>query len=351
MQTNFKINHPFQVGFLGGLGVLTALLIGSAVMGLGSVFAYIVTAMFITLGLEPLVALLERKTGRRGYAISIVVLGLLAVIATLFTLILPPLVSQASGFVTNLPQVVSGFLKLPAVAQADVQLGGAISNALTSSTNYLSDSKNWPEMAGGLVKVGLTLFNGVIGFMTVLILTIYFMSALKSIKRIGYQLVSKSRRPKFEAIAEQVMSSVGRYVMGQVIVATINASLAFIVMTIMGVPFAIVLTFIDFLLVLVPIVGSVTSAAIITMISLATLPPSTVLVIALYFLVYMQIEAYVIAPKIMRRAVNLPGALVIVAALSGGALLGMLGALLAIPVAATIMLIVRQVWIPHQDER
>jgi len=76
-----------------------------------------------------------------------------------------------------------------------------------------------------------------------------------------------------------------------------------------------------------------------------------VLVIALYFLVYMQIEAYVIAPKIMRRAVNVPGALVIVAALSGGALLGMLGALLAIPVAATIMLVVRQVWIPHQDER
>ena len=105
---------------------------------------------------------------------------------------------------------------------------------------------------------------------------------------------------------------------------------------------------ITFCLALIPLVGSISGAAIVVVVALTT-SPSAAITAAIYYLVYMQIEAYVISPRIMTQAVKVPGAVVVVAALAGGALLGILGALVAIPVAASIMLIIRQVWIPRQE--
>jgi predicted PurR-regulated permease PerM len=348
---NRRITHAYQIGFLGGLGVLTAIALGSAVISLASIITSIITALFITLGLEPLIQLLQKRVKRRGLAIGIVALGLVALFSGVIFAILPTLISQTSTFATNLPELIKEFMKLPWVENLDSRLGGSIGTALNTAGDFIVDSKNWPNLLGGVVQVGISLFNAVIGFLTVSILTLYFMSALPSIKRVGVSLVAKSQRKKLEGLVDQVIGSVGRYVMGQVVVASINTSILFTVLLIARVEFAVVLAFINFLLVLIPIIGSFTGASIVILVTAATMPPETTIGVAIALLVYIQIEAYLVAPNIMKKAVNVPTALIVVSALAGGALAGILGALLAIPTAATILLILREVWVPRQDKR
>ncbi len=347
--TNFRIQHAFQFGLLGGLGVLTAIAIGNAAISLAGIITSIITALFITLGLEPLIQVIQRRVKKRSYAISIVVLGILALVLTMALVILPPLVNQASSFIVQLPTLLTDFLKLPWVQSADANLGGAISSALNTTGAYLVDSKNWPNLLGGVVQIGMTLFNGVIGAMTVFILTLYFMAALPSIKKVGINLVAKSKRDRVGGLVEKVINSIGRYVMGQVLVASINASVVFTTMLIAGVEFSVVLAFVDFLLVLVPIIGAMAGWSIVVLVTLASKSMMTAGIVAAVLAVYLQVEAYIIGPKIMTKTVNVPGSLIVVAALAGGSLLGVLGSLLAIPMAATLLLIIREVWVPKQD--
>jgi predicted PurR-regulated permease PerM len=346
-----KITHAYQIGLLGGLGVLTAIALGSAVVSLAGIITSIITALFITLGLEPLVQLLQRRVKKRGLAIGIVALGVFGLLTAVFVAILPPLISQANAFITNLPELLKEFLKLPLVESIDARLGGSVATALNSAGEFVVDSKNWPNLLGGVVKVGITILNAIFGFLTVTILTLYFMSALPSIKRVGITLVAKTHRQKLEGIVDQVIGSVGRYVMGQVVVSSINTSILFTVLMIAGVEFAVVLAFINFLLVLIPIIGSLTGASIVILITAATSPTETTIAVAIALLAYIQIEAYLVAPRVLKKAVNVPTAVIIVSALAGGALAGILGSLLAIPTAATILLILREVWVPRQDKR
>jgi predicted PurR-regulated permease PerM len=347
---NIRLTHAFQIGFLGALGVLTAVALGSAVISIAGIITSIITALFITLGLEPLVQLLQKRVKKRGLAIGIVGVGVFAALSAVVFAILPPLFSQANTFITNLPELMKEFIKLPWVESIDSRLDGAIGTALNGAGEFLVDSKNWPTLLGGVVQVGLSIFNGIIGFLTVTILTIYFMSALPSIKRVGITLVAKSKRAKLEGIVEKVIGSVGRYVMGQVVVSSINTSILFTVLIIAGVDFAVVLAFINFLLVLIPIIGSITGAAIVILITAATSPTETTIGVAIALLLYIQIEAYLVSPRVLKRAVNVPTAVIIVSALVGGALAGILGSLLAIPTAATVLLIIREVWVPRQDK-
>jgi len=349
--TNFRIQHAFQFGLLGGIGVLTAIALGNAAISLAGIITSIITALFITLGLEPLIQVIQKRVKKRSYAITLVVLGLLTLVATVALVILPPLVTQASSLLVQLPALLTDFLKLPWVQSADANLGGAISSALNTTGEYLIDSKNWPNLLGGVVQVGITLFNGVIGAMTVFILTLYFMAALPSIKKVGISLVSQSRRERVGGLVEKVIDSIGRYVMGQVLVASINASVVFTTMLIAGVEFSVVLAFVDFLLVLVPIIGAMAGWTIVVLVTLASKSLMTAAIVAAVLAVYLQVEAYIIGPKIMTKTVNVPGSLIVVAALAGGSLLGVLGSLLAIPMAATLLLIIREVWVPRQDLR
>ena len=168
-----------------------------------------------------------------------------------------------------------------------------------------------------------------------------------------YQLVPASKRPRFIDLSEQITDSVGYYVIGQLSLGVINGVLSAIFLTIIEAPFPAVLAVIAFFFSLIPLVGTLTGSTIIVL----TVPhprsrsPQTALIAAIYYLIYMQIEAYVISPRIMNRAVSVPGAVVVIAALAGGSLLGLLGALIAIPVAASILIIYRQVVIPQQNER
>jgi predicted PurR-regulated permease PerM len=274
--------------------------------------------------------------------------SLLAVLAVLISAVLPPLASQAARFIKSAPVVMQTLNDIPLVANLDRQFDGAISNALSNAGEFLANTANWPSMVGGLLQVGISIFNGFFGAIIVLILTLYFMASLDGFKRWTYSLVPSSRREKFASIAEQISESVGRYVMGQVSIGVIQSIVVFILLSVLGVPYALVISAFAFLLGLIPLVGTITAAVIASLVALSV-SPNTAIIVAVFYLVYMQVEAYIISPRIMSRAVQVPGAVVVIGALAGGAILGVLGALVAIPVAASIMLILRQVVIPRQE--
>jgi predicted PurR-regulated permease PerM len=113
-------------------------------------------------------------------------------------------------------------------------------------------------------------------------------------------------------------------------------------------PFVLLLTFIAFLFALIPLVGPVIAFVLITSFSLLA-GFETAIAVAIFYLIYLQIDAYLIAPRIMKKAVSIPSAAVVIAALAGGTLMGVLGALIAIPIAASVLLIIREVWMPKQE--
>ena len=346
-----KIQNGFLFGLFGGLGVLIALLIGGAVVSLATILTYIGAALFLALGLDPIVTWLEKKGMKRPLAILTVLLGVLGVLAGLVLAIIPVIAEQVQTLVTQIPRLIESF--------ADGSLNQSIKDALpwvavddllAQVTDTISDPTFLSSLGGGVLKAGLGIATGVFGAVVIVILMLYFTASLGSLKRGIYQLIPASKRVGFIDISEQISQSVGRYVVGQLTLALVNGVLSFVVLTfVIRAEYSALLAFIAFLGSLIPLVGTISASVVITLAVLLFDGTPTVLWVAGYYLIYMQVEAYVITPRIMTRAVKVPGVVVVIAALAGGTLLGLLGALVAIPVAASILLIIKQVVVPRQN--
>lgn len=353
-----KIQNAFRLGLFGGLGVLVAVAIGGGITVLGPIITYVGAALFLALGIDPAVSWLERRKLPRWLAILIVLVAILAVFAGLVLAIIPVIADQVGALIKQAPDIVNALAdeegvkgwweaNVPWLAYDDVR-----QNVL----DFFND--NLEGITTGVLATVLTIANGAFGGVIVLILTLYFVASLSSIKRGLYQLVPATKREKFIDLSEQISDSVGKYVRGQVILGLANGVLTLIFMTILGwilgnpIDYAALFAFLAFLFSLVPLVGTISGAVLITLATWLFEADNwpAVIVVAIYYLIYMQVEAYVISPTIMKRAVKVPGVVVVVAALAGGTLLGILGALIAIPVAAAILLIVKQVIVPRQNE-
>lgn len=351
------IHGAFRLGLLGGLGVLTALLIGSAVTTLATVITYVGFALFLALGLDPIVRNLVKRKFPRPLAILTVVVSMLGLFAGFILAVIPIVVEQ----VTNLYNSILEFLtthnslgELIAALQSVVPVETLnVQKTVDSIVLFLSDPANLANIGGGVLSVGAGFANGILGAFLTLMLTIYLVVSLPTIKNSMYRLVPASTRESFVHIADQVVDAVGKYVIGQGTQGLANGVLSFIAMSLIGAEYPALYALIALVFSLLPLVGTVTGSILIVTTQFLVDPSNTTTAIwvALYYLVYMQIEAYVIGPYIMNRAVKVPGVLVIIAALAGGALMGVLGAIVAIPLAASLLIIVRQVIIPAQEER
>jgi predicted PurR-regulated permease PerM len=351
------INGAFRLGLLGGLGVLTALLIGNAVATLATVITYVGFALFIALGLDPIVRRLVERKVPRPLAITVVVLAVLGLFAAFVLALIPIIVEQT----TNLYQAILEFLtsyntlgELVAAIQSIIPIEALdVQKTLDTIVVFLSDPSNLANIGGGVLSVGAGFASGVIGALLTLMLTIYLVVSLPAIKQASYSLVPASKRKEFVGIAEQVVDAVGKYVVGQGAQGLTNGVLSFAAMTLIGAEYPALFALIAFVFSLLPLVGTVTGSLIIIATQWLINPtdPTTAIWVAAYYLVYIQIEAYLIGPYIMNRAVKVPGVLVIIAALAGGALMGVLGAIVAIPIAASVLIIIRQVVVPSQELR
>ncbi|WP_292790174.1 MULTISPECIES: AI-2E family transporter [unclassified Microbacterium] len=341
--------NPFMFGLLGALGVLVALMIGGIVGQLATVLVYIGVALFLALGLDPIVRFIERKLPRPA-AVAVVVIGVLLAFAGIILAIVPTLVEQIGNLIKDGPKMIKDFTNSAWFQDVSGQFGGTIKDAVDGVLGFVQNPDNFLDIGGGVFAVGAGIAGGLTGITIVVILTLYFMASLRSMKRVAARFVPAYQRDTFSELLEDVSSAVGRYVIGQASLALTNGILSLIFLTIIGAPVPALLALIAFIGSMIPLVGTLSASIVISLICLFV-SPTTALIAIIYYLIYMQIEAYVLSPRIMNKAVDVPGALVVIAAVAGGALGGILGALVAIPVAASIIIIVQKVVFPNQDRK
>ena len=345
-----RIDKPFVFGFLATLGGLAAVLLGLTLSNLSTVLIYIAFALFAALGLDPAVRFLERRGLSRGVSVLIVILSLLVLLIAVLVLIVPIVVNQVSIFARSIQPMIQDFMHSDVYRWLEGQFGAQFEDLFGEVQKFLSDPSNIAAIGGGALQVGASIATGVSGLIVVLVLTLYFVATLPSMKTGLLRLVPARDRKRAGDITDQITDSVGGYVQGMVILAFINAMITLLLYTVLGLPFPPLMATVAFLVTMIPLVGPVLFWVIGSSIALFANPVAA-LVFAGIYLAYMQIEAYVITPRVMNRAVSVPGALVVIGALAGGTLLGLLGALIAVPVAASILIIVKQIWIPRQDSR
>ena len=162
-----------------------------------------------------------------------------------------------------------------------------------------------------------------------------------------YTLISASHRARVVDYAERIMQNVGKYLSGMVVLAFFNAVFSTILLVLTGNPYALILGVIALFVTLIPLIGTVLTTVLMTVVSLFV-SPTAALIVFISMLIYMQVEAYVLTPRVMGKAVQVPGTIVLISALAGGTLLGLLGALVAIPISAGILLILREIVVPKQ---
>ena len=336
--------NPFTFGFFAALGVLVAWGLWNALGQARSVLILLLVSIFIAVGLNPLVEWFMRRGLKRGLSVGVVfLLMILAVVGVGFAIV-PVVTDQIDSLIQNAP----GYLDLLEKSKTLTNLNDKY-HFIQKAQEYIQDPALAQRAFGGILGVGKVVANALFNMFTILVLTLYFLASLPSIKRAAYSLVPGSRRRRFSILGDEVLGRVGGYVSGQFMVALCAGVCMFIFLEIVGlreyaVALAIVVMFCDF----IPMVGGFIGVVVVSLIGF-TGGLWTGIACLIYGIIYQQIENYVVAPRIMRRAVDIPGAVTVIAALLGGALLGVVGALLAIPSAAAILLIIREVWVRKAD--
>ncbi|HEY3407242.1 MAG TPA: AI-2E family transporter [Propionicimonas sp.] len=346
------LGHPFGWGFTATVGALVALSLAGAISSLSTVLVSIGVALFVALALDPLVRWLETHGMGRGLSIGVVFAGFAVILGGVLALVVPTAVVQITAFAKAVPGYISDMQNADWFKNL-VALSGSsdmFSNILSQAQAWLSDPANLLAIGGGALAVGTGLVNAISGTLIVLVLTLYFLASLRSMTSALERLAPAHARPQLAEITEQITESVGGYVSGMAILAFCNAVFAFILMLILNVPFAALLAFLALLITMIPMVGPVLFWLLATGVIVFTSPISALIFAAVYF-AYMQVEAYVMTPKVMNKAVDIPGSLVLIGAMVGGTLLGLLGALVAVPVTASLLMIVNTVFIPRQDAK
>ena len=348
----FILRAPFVLGFVVTLGALAALLVGQMLGQISSIIMYVMGAIFIALALDPVVVRLERHGVKRPIGILIVFGGFILIIVGVLAVVIPMIATQIVTLIRTAPSYFVDVQNQDWFRYLEDQFGNLIdfNGLLTNAQGVIGNPDNWAQLAGGVWQAGVGIANAVTAALIVTILSLYFLASLQATKRAFYRLFSRSNRVRVIDITEQITASIGGYVTGMVILAFTNAVLGFIMMTIVGVPFAGLVAVGVFMLALIPLIGSVLATVLVGIVALFE-SPTTALIAVAYYLVYMQIEAYLFTPRIMNKVVSVPGALVVIGALAGGTLLGLVGALISIPVTAMLLMILKQVWMPRQELR
>lgn len=335
---------PFSIGFFGALGALVAVTLVSILMAVQSILVLVVLSLFLALGLNPAVEGLTKAGLRRGLSVFVVALALVVVLGLAGWAIVPVFTAQINMLIATAPELLVQLRNNPQIAQLDARYG-----IIQRATEFLTSQGLLNTIFGGLLGAGKLLANVLFSVIVTLVLTLYFLASLPSIKQVIYNLAPASRRRRVTHLADEMFRRIGGYLSGMFLVVTMAGTASFIFMTIAGLgEFALALAVMVALFAFIPLVGSNLSMILVALVAL-TVSPITAIATVVYFLVYQQFEAYVIQPRIMKRQVDVPGAVVIVVALAGGTLLGIVGALMAIPTAAALLLLYREVLQPRLD--
>ncbi|MDX6358474.1 MAG: hypothetical protein QOH37_1528 [Nocardioidaceae bacterium] len=342
------LNHrsPFMWGLLGGLGALLALWLAQMFLAIGSVLILVVVALFLAVGLNPAVEFLMRRGLKRPWAVLYVIVGVLAAFGLFLVAIVPVVSHQVTAIGDALPAWFDQLQKNGSIRSFDNKY-----DVSTKVTDYLQSGALAKKLFGGALGLGLAILGILANVFVVIVLTLYFLASLPSMKHAAYQLAPASRRERVSLLGDRVLRNIGGYVSGAFVVALCAGVSTMVFLFIVGLgSYAVALALVVALLDVIPMIGATIGAAIVCVIGFAT-DPTTGLICVVFYIAYQQLENFLIYPRVMARSVEIPGALTVIAALIGGSLLGVVGALLAIPTAASILLLVKEVFVPRQDTR
>jgi predicted PurR-regulated permease PerM len=303
--------------------------------------SWVLISVFLAVALSPPVNYLARSM-KRGFAIAIVYFGLLLVPILLIALIVPPLITEGNNFADNVPQYADDVTEF---VQKNKRLREL--NADYDITQKLQDEAGkLPDRLGGaagtLRDIGFGIVNSLFALLTILVMTAFLLGSGKQWTDRIIASRPPEERQRLRRSLDHMSSAVSGYVAGALTIAVIAGTATFIVLTILGVPFSGPLAVLAGLMSLIPLVGATIAAVLIGVVTLFEDFPTATIIWTIWAIVYQQLENNLIQPQIQKRTVNVHPFITIVAVLFGGTLLGIMGAIAAIPIAASIQILVRE---------
>lgn len=331
------IAAPFRTGLLLGFGLLLAYALYLSLSTILSTLVILAISALLAIGLDPVVRLLTRHGMKRGLAAAITFFGLLAVLGGAIYAIIPPVVQEVAALIKVAPDKLKQLLEDPTISSLDERF-----KLIEKVQGYLSN------LGAGAASGVFTAAGVAVDLLVVLILTLYFLLGLPRITDASYRLVPASRRARVREIGDKVVTKMGGYLGGALAIALQAGVVAGLFAWAVGLPYPLAIGAGAFVLDFVPVVGPVIIGVAMALLGF-TQSIVVGIVAAAFYIGQHLFEAYWLYPRVMRRAVHISSAAVIVAIIVGAALLGVVGAVLAVPVAAAMQLIIREVVLPRQD--
>ena len=336
--------NPFMIGLLGGLGVILAYAIFLGLRNAASILVLIFIALFLAIGLNPAVVRLRSWGVPRGPAVALVALTVVALLAGGIVALIPPLVSQTTQLIENVPEYIQALQRSETINELVQRYD--IANRVTSALN----AGTVGNAVGGVVGAGRMIAGTLFNLITVLVLTIYFMAAFDRLRETGYSLVPASRRVRVRLLTDEILTKVGAYMVGALSIAVLAGASTWLLAVILGLAYPFALAVVVAVTDLIPQIGATLGAIVVSLVGFASSLGDGIACVV-FFLIYQQVENYLIYPNVMRRSVKVSDVAAVVAALLGVALFGVVGALVAIPMVAAVQLILREVVVPSQEAR
>ncbi|MCX6438549.1 MAG: AI-2E family transporter, partial [Actinobacteria bacterium] len=334
-------SHPYYFGFVATLGALTAIVLMRALASVSQIFILILIALFLATGLNPAVEALRRRNMSRATAVAIIFTSVIAFVIFFALVVVPPVISQGTQLINKAPTLLAELTNNATINKLNDQYG-IIDTLQTKLKSVTSDGTLLISAFGGVIGVGKSVLSGFFTFLTILVLTLYFITSLPQAVDLGLSLVPASRRERVGSLTNAIIARVGSFVGSQIVIAAMASVFVFILSIVLGLPSPIAIGMIVLVCGLIPLIGHFLGCTIVTIIALTQSIAIGVIAFVAY-VVYVQVENYVVTPRIMKRTLAVPGAVTIISALIGSSLLGLVGGLLAVPVAASIILILDEV--------
>lgn len=337
----FNWRSPFFVGLAAAAGVAVTYGVVRAVVLASAMLWLIGVSFFVSVGLEPAVSWLVTRGVRRSVAVSSVLVVTFFVVVGALAAAIPVLAQQAGQFIDLAPRYIQRIQEhSPWIGQLNERFH--LQQRITDTVNGAGGSA-----LGQAAKAVTTVFGGLADLFIVTVLTVYFLVELPRIRAALYRLVPASRRPRAILIGDEIYAKVGAFVLGNVAISVIAGLATFIWLVVFDVPYPVLLAVLVALLDLIPF-GSTVGGVIVAAVALTVSVPVSLATVAFY-LAFRIAEDYLLVPKIVGRAVELPAVATLLAVLIGGALSGLVGALISIPIAAAIQLVAQAVLLPRVD--
>jgi predicted PurR-regulated permease PerM len=303
--------------------------------------SWLVIAAFVAVAASGPVNLLSRRLPR-GAAIGIVYFGIVLAPIAIGAILIPPAVEQGVKLAKNLPDYVRDLNQTFNDNEQLRQLNEKYDVTAKLDTVAQDLVANLGDAAGALTSIGAGLVSSLFAVVTILVMSMFMVGRGKAWREAALSLRPPHEAERIRRATDRIAAAVAAYVAGALAQALIAGVAAFLMLTILGVPSPLPLALIVALLDLIPLVGATLGAVIVGVITLFSDFPSDTIVWTIFAIAYQQFENYVVQPRIQSRAVQLDPFIVVIAALFGGTLLGVIGALLAIPSAAAIQIAARE---------